>query len=130
MSRSKHLDMWNSDPKKMFAMYGIDTSMMNSPLAFPRLPQMANPPSGISKTGMLKEKIISDNASMLARLSDFHTAFQQYSSNLFDLLPSNQFGPGHPMHAMNSINILESENEQLKKENAVLKQSLEKANKK
>lgn len=127
----KQSDMWYHDPKKMLEVYGIDITMMNSPLAFPRLPQMSNPPSGISKTGMLKEKIIRDNASMLARLSGFHTAFQQYASNLFDLLPSSsQFGPGHPMHSMNSMNALESENEQLKKENATLKQNLEKTKKK
>lgn len=118
------------DPKKMFEIYGLDTSMMNSPLAFPRLPRMANPPSGISKTGMLKESIIRDNTSMLARLSDFHTAFQHYASNLFDLLPSQQFAPGHPMHTMSSMNSLESENEQLKKENSVLKQNIEKLKKK
>jgi hypothetical protein len=122
--------MWYPGSKKMFEMHGLNTSMMNSPLAFPRLPRTAKSPYGISKTGMLKESIIQDNASMLAKLFDFQIAFQQYASNLFDLMPSNSFMSGHPMNTMNAMNFLESENERLKKENATLKQNLEKFKKK
>ena len=120
--------MWNIDPKRMFEIYGLDQSMTNSPVAFPRLPpSVANRNIGISKTGKLKDEIIHDNASMLARLFDFHTMFQQDASRLFDLAPSNQFGPGHPMHSkINVVDSLQSENEQLKKENAALKRNLEK----
>ncbi len=123
-----NLRMWNIDPKRMFETYGLDTSMTNSLFAFPRLPpSVANRNIGISKTGKLKDEIIRDNASMLAKLFDFHTMFQQYASGLFDLAPSNQFGLGHPMHSKtNVIDSLQSENEQLKKENAVLKRDLEK----
>ena len=126
-----NLSMWNLDPKRMFEIYGFDMSMTNSPFAFPRLPpSVANRNIGISKTSKLKDGIIHDNASMLARLFDFHTMFQQYASGLFDLAPSNQFGPGHPMHSKtNIVDSLESENEQLKKENAVLKRDLEKQKK-
>lgn len=120
--------MWNIDPKRMFEIYGLDPSMANSPFAFPRLPpSVASRNIGISKTGKLKDDIIRDNASMLARLFDFHTMFQQYATGLFDLASSNQFGPGHPMHSKtNVIDSLQSENEQLKKENAALKRDLEK----
>lgn len=123
-----NLRMWNIGPKRIFEMYGLDTSMTNSLFAFPRLPpSVANRNIGISKTGKLKDEIIRDNASMLAKLFDFHTMFQQYASGLFDLAPSNQFGPGHPMHSKtNVVDSLQSENEQLKKENAVLKRDLEK----
>ena len=120
--------MWNIDPKRMFEIYGLDQSMTNSPVAFPRLPpSVANRNIGISKTGKLKEEIIHDNTSMLARLFDFHVMFQQYASRLFDLAPSNQFGPGHPMYSkINVVDSLQLENEQLKKENAALKRNLEK----
>ena len=123
-----NLSMWNLDPKRMFEIYGFDMSMTNSPFAFPRLPpSVANRNIGISKTSKLKDGIIHDNASMLAKLFDFNTMFQQYASGLFDLAPSNQFGPGHPMYSKtNIVDLLESENEQLKKENAVLKRDLEK----
>jgi hypothetical protein len=119
------------DPKRMFDMYGLDPSMTNSPFAFPRLPSSVSSHTlGVSKTGKLKDDIIRDNASMLARLFDFHTMFQQHASGLFDLAPSNQFGPGHPMHSKtNIIDSLQSENEQLKKENATLKRDLEKRKK-
>ena len=120
--------MWNMDPKRMLEIYGLDLSMTNSPFAFPRLPpSVSSHTLGVSKTGKLKDDIIRDNASMLARLFDFHTTFQQYASGLFDLAPSNQFGPGHPMHSKtNIIDSLQSENEQLKKENVTLKRDLEK----
>ena len=120
--------MWNTDPKRMFEIYGLDPSMTNSPFAFPRLPpSVTNRTLGVSKTGKLKDDIIHDSASMLTRLFDFHTMFQQYASGLFDLTPSNQFGPGHPMNSKtNIIDLLQSENEQLKKENTVLKRNLEK----
>lgn len=120
--------MWNIDPKKMFEIYGLDVSMTNSPFAFPRLPpSIANRNIGISKASKLKDGIIHDNASMISKLFDFHIMFQQYASGLFDLAPTHQFGPGHPMHSQtNIVDSLQSENQQLKKENAVLKRDLEK----
>jgi len=118
--------MWNMDAKKMLEFYNQYQNMINSPLAFPSPPPMANHPKGISMTGKLKDNIVRDNAVMMERLSDFYTMFQQYAAGLFDLAP-NQFGPSHPMHkGVNSINALQVENEQLKKENAVLKKDLEK----
>ena len=114
------------DTKKMLEIYNQYQNMINSPFAFPRLPPMANHPRGISMTGKLKDSIVKDNSVMMERLSDFYTMFQQYAAGLFDLAP-NQFGPSHPMHkGVNSINALQVENEQLKKENAVLKKDLEK----
>ena len=112
----------------MFEMYGFGASITNSPFAFPRLPpSVTNPNVGISKTSKLKDEIIRDNASMLARLFDFHTMFQQYATGLFDLAPSNQFKPGHPLYSKTSvIDTLQLENEQLKKENSVLKRDLKK----
>ena len=118
--------MWNIDTNRMIEFYNQYQDMINSPFAFPRLPPRPNHPLGISMTGKLKDNIIRDNSLMLERLSDFYTMFQQYASGLFDLAP-NQFGPSHPMHrGTNSINTLQVENEQLKKENAVLKKDLQK----
>ena len=120
--------MWNIDPKRMFEIYGFDQYMTNTPFTFPRLPpSVANHNMGISKTGTLKDEIIHNNASMLSKLFDFHTMFQQHASGLFDMAPSNHFGPGHPMHSkINVVDSLKSENEQLKKENSALKRNLEK----
>jgi len=118
--------MWNEYTKRMFEFYNQYQDMVNNPFASARLPPRANHPLGISMTGKLKDNIIRDNSLMLGRLSDFYTMFQQYASGLFDLAP-NQFGPDHPMRGgINSTNSLQSENEQLKKENMVLKKDLEK----
>lgn len=124
--------MWNVDQKRMHELYWLDQSTMNSPLTFPRLPpSIISQPGGLSRTGKLKEDIIRDNASMLAKLYDFHASFQKYASGLFELTPSNQFGPGHPMHSkMHSVRLLESENQQLRKENDSLRRDLEKFRKK
>jgi hypothetical protein len=121
--------MWNIDPKKI-PPFGFDIFMMNSPLAFPRLPPGVANNMGISKAGSLKDDIINDNTSMLSRLFDFHTMFQQHASRLFDMAPINQFGPGHPLHSKTDVvNSLQSENEQLKKENAALKRDMNKRKK-
>jgi hypothetical protein len=118
--------MWNIDTKRMFEFYNQYQDMVNSPFAFPRLPPRTNHPLGISMTSKIKDSIIRDNSLMLGRLSDFYTMFQQYASGLFDMAP-NQFGPTHPMHrGTSSINSLQVENEQLKKENSLLKKDLEK----
>jgi hypothetical protein len=120
------MPMWNFDPKKMLEYYMFNSDMANSSLAYPRLPPTVNHSAGISKTAKLKEDIIRDNATMLARLYDFQTMFQKNAAGLFDLVP-NQFGPGHPLHLRtNFVNSLQLENEQLRKENAVLKRDLEK----
>ena len=122
--------MWSTDAKRMLEFYNQYQDLVNSPFAFPRLPPKTNHPLGISMTSKLKDNIIRDNSLMLGRLSDFYTIFQQYASGLFDLAP-NQFGPTHPMHkGTNSAKVLQVENEQLKKENAVLKKDLEKLKKK
>lgn len=110
----------------MLEFYNQYQNMANSPFSFSRLPPMTNHPRGISMTSKLKDNIIRDNSLMLERLSDFYTMFQQYAAGLFDLAP-NQFGPSHPMYkGTNSLNALQVENEQLKKENVVLKKDLEK----
>ena len=120
------MHMSDIDAKKMYEFHMFN-SMINSSPMFPRIPpSRVSQPTGISKTGKLKEDIIRDNASMLAKLYDFHTMFQNQVAGLFDLAP-NQFGPGHPLHfRMNPVDSLQLENERLKKENAVLKREVEK----
>lgn len=126
------LVMSYTDTRKMIEFYNQFSDMLNSPFAFPRLPPGKPRQSlGVSKTGMLKESIIRDNAQMLARLSGFNSVFRQHAASLFDLVPANQFDPTHPLHfRMNPMESLQSENEQLKKENAVLKKDLEKTKQK
>jgi len=120
------MHMWNVDAKKMLEFYMFNSDMINPSFAFPRLPPSVNHSVGISKTGKLKDDIIRDNATLLARLYDFQTMFQKHAEGLFDLAP-NQFGPSHPLHLRtNHINSLQLENERLKKENTVLKRDLEK----
>ncbi|MGI0047835.1 MAG: hypothetical protein ACREBB_11720 [Nitrosotalea sp.] len=95
--------------------------MINSPFAFPRLPPRVNPPLGISNTGKIKDTIVRDKDLMMNRLNKHHEMFQCYATGLFNLSP-NQFMPGHPMHArMQTIDMLQEENEKLRQENSTLK---------
>ena len=94
---------------------------MTMPFAFPRLPPRATPPLGISNVGKIKDVIMRDKDLMMNRLNNHHEVFQQYAMGLFNFTP-NQFKPGHPMHKQtHQIDVLQEENERLKKENAVLK---------
>jgi len=122
--------MWFYDSKKINGSFGFPFEMITSPFSFPRLPPRANPPTGITNTGKIKEQIIHDSHSMLGRLSDHHAMFQRYASGLFNMTP-NGFVPGHPMHAkMHMVDSLREENERLRQENLNLKSDLSKEKKK
>ena len=95
--------------------------MMNAPIAFPRLPPRANSPSGISKTGKVKDAIVQDKDLMMNRLASHHEMFQRYAAGLFNLSPG-PLAPNHPVHAMRqAIDGLKEENERLQQENSALK---------
>jgi len=102
---------------------------MASPFSFPRLPPKANPPLGISRAGKIKDTIVNDKDLMMNRLNNHHDMFQHYAMGLFDLT-NNRFVPGHPMHnRMYAMDVLQDENEKLRQENSLLKNSKNKEKK-
>jgi hypothetical protein len=120
--------MWNFYVKKMLDFYGQSGDLMNSPFAFPRMPPRANPPLGISSAGRIKDSIVNDANAMMERLYENHIMFQRFAAGLFNLAP-DRFVPGHPMHSsMHTCDTLEK-NEQLTKENTIMKSSLNKVKK-
>jgi hypothetical protein len=107
--------------RRMLDMYSQPLDMINSPFAFPRLPSRANPPLGISGASRIKDSIVNDKNAMIGRLFDYHEMFQRYASGLFNLSP-NRFVPGHPMNMkIQTIDMLQEENDRLKKENSTFK---------
>src|SRR5438445_11148118 len=122
--------MWYFDMKRLLDFYGQHGDMINSPFAFPRLPPRASPPRGISNVSRIKYDIVNDGNTLMARLSDHHSAFQQYAGDLFNLTP-DRFMPGHPMHMNTQTSeIIQQENEKLAKENGTMKSRLDKEKKK
>jgi len=122
--------MWPFDARRIMESIGQPFDMINSPFAFPRLPPRANPPTGISNTGRIKDQIVRDSDMMMGRLTGYHTMFQRHAAGLFNMTP-NAFIPGHPMHArMQSVDTLREENEKLRQENLSLKSGLDKEKKK
>jgi len=121
--------MWYFDMKRLLDFYGQHGDMINSPFAFPRLPPRASPPLGISNVNRIKDDIVNDANTLIARLSDHHSAFQQYAGGLFNLTP-DRFMPGHPMHMNTQTSEVIQENEKLAKENSTMKSHLNKEKKK
>ncbi len=109
--------------------FGYPFDMTMATFAFPRLPPRATPPLGISNVGKIKDAIIHDKDLMMNRLNNHHEMFQHYATGLFNLTP-NQFTPGHPMRkGTHQIDMLQEENERLRKENALLKNTQNKEKK-
>ena len=121
--------MWDYFHARRTSYFGYPFEMTASPFAFPRLPPRATPPLGISNVGKIKDAIINDKDLMMNRLNNHHEMFQHYAMGLFNLTP-NQFMPGHPMHkGTHQIDVLQEENERLRKENALLKNTKNKEKK-
>ncbi len=116
--------------KRMLDLYGQPLDMINSPFAFPRLPPRANPQLGISNAGRIKDAIVCDKNAMMGRLFDHHEMFQRYASGLFNLSPG-RFIPGHPMNVkIQAVDVLQEQNDRLRKENSAFKTSQTKEKKK
>jgi hypothetical protein len=116
--------------RRMLDMFNQPLDMINSPFAFPRLPPMAAPSLSISNAGRIKDSIVNDRNTMMGRLFDHHEIFQRYASGLFNLSPG-RFVPGHPMNIkIQTVDMLQEENDILRKENSTFKTAQTKEKKK
>ncbi|MGI0072509.1 MAG: hypothetical protein ACREA3_01700 [Nitrosotalea sp.] len=116
--------------RRMLNVFNQPLDMINSPFAFPRLPSRANQPLGISNAGRIKDSVVNDKNAMMGRLFDYHEMFQRHASGLFNLSPS-RFVPGHPMNMkVQAVDMLQEENDRLRKENSTFKTAHTKEKKK
>lgn len=114
----------NSVEMKMFMeMYGYPVGFNLSPFNLPRYPPGTNAPFSINPA-KLKEKIIRENETFTAKLNDFNKMYLQHASSLLEMT-SKMVPPGHPMYSRAQPEVVENENEKLRKENAELKKRFE-----
>lgn len=125
MPKQKYLiissnNVMNPAEMKMFMeMYGYPTGFNLSPFNLPLYPPGTNAPFSMNPA-KLKEKIIRENETFTAKLHDFNKLYLQHASSLLEMT-SKMVPPGHPMYSQAQPEIVEGENEKLRKENAELK---------
>ncbi|MDH5658845.1 MAG: hypothetical protein OEY17_05845, partial [Nitrosopumilus sp.] len=95
----------------------------------PRLPPgLSNPMFGIHQNPV-REQFLRNADTINQKLQGFQQMYQQYASGLLSM-SSMVVPPGHPLYSrQNSVQALQSEKDQLLKENLELKKRLEKESK-
>ena len=107
-------------------LYGLNPDTPHIALQFPRLPPMAGRPMFGTYGDPTKEQFTQDTASISHNLYRFHHMFQQHAAGLLTM-NSSIIPPGHPLYnRKNSVEMLQTENDKLQKENARLKKILKK----
>jgi len=112
--------------KHLEDLYGLNPNIPHMAFQFPRLPPgLSNPMFGISQNPM-KEQFLRNAETINQKLQGFQHLYQQYAAGLLSM-NSMIIPPGHPLYSrQNSIQTLQSEKDQLLKENLELKKKLEK----
>ncbi|MFI5416710.1 MAG: hypothetical protein ACHQW9_01505 [Nitrososphaerales archaeon] len=109
---------------KMFMeMHGYPMGFSLSPFNLSRYPPGANAPFSMNPA-KLKEKIIRENETFSVKLHDFNKMYLQQASSLLEMT-SKMVPPGHPMYSQARPEVVEGENEKLRKENSELKNRFE-----
>jgi len=118
--------MDNLARKHLEDLYGLNPNIPHMAFQFPRLPPgLSNPMFGISQNPM-KEQFLRNAETINQKLQGFQHLYQQYAAGLLSM-NSMIIPPGHPLYSrQNSIQTLQSEKDQLLKENLELKKKLEK----
>ena len=74
----------------------------------------------------MKEQFLQEASTINQKLEGFQQVYQQYTSGLLSM-NSTIIPPGHPLYSkQNSVEILQSKNDKLLKENLNLKKKIEK----
>ena len=109
---------------KMFMeMHGYPSGFSLSPFGMSRYPPGAITPFSMNPA-KLKEKIIRENETFTAKLHDFNKMYLQHASSLLEMT-SKMVPPGHPMYSHAKPEVIDDENQRLRKENAELKSRFE-----
>ena len=118
--------MENSMIKHLQDMYGLNSDMPHLALQFPRLPPGLSHPMFKIYENPMKEQFSEQASTINQKLKGFQQMYQQYAAGLLSM-NSSIIPPGHPLYSrQNSIEILQTENDKLLKENLELKKKLEK----
>ncbi|MBI5378072.1 MAG: hypothetical protein HZA82_05555 [Thaumarchaeota archaeon] len=104
-------------------MHGYPSGFSLSPFNLTRYPPGANAPFSMNPA-KLKEKIIRENETFTVKLHDFNKMYLQHASSLLEMT-TKMVPPGHPMYSQAQPDVVEGENEKLRKENAELKSRFE-----
>lgn len=112
--------------KHLEDLYGLNPNIPHIAFQFPRLPPgLPNPMFGTHQNPM-KEQFLRNADTINQKLQGFQQTYQLYASGLLSM-SSIVVPPGHPLYSrQNSVQMLQSEKDQLLKENLELKKKLEK----
>ena len=112
--------------KHLRDLYGLNPNIPHLAFQFPRLPPgLAHPMFKIYENPM-KEQFSRQADTINQKLQGFQQMYQQYASGLLTM-NNTVVPPGHPLYTKkNSIEVLQTENDKLLKENLELKKKLEK----
>lgn len=120
---SSNIVMNPVEMRMFMEMHGYPTGFSLSPFNLTRYPPGAVTPFSMNPA-KLKEKIIHDNETFTVKLHDFNKMYLQQASSLLEM-SSKMVPPGHPMYSQAKPDMVEGENEKLRKENADLKSRFE-----
>jgi len=111
--------------KEMMEVFGYSPNMFSPPQGFIKYPPgLRNTTSAIGKVSEMRKRFVRQSDSVSSKLQDFHDMYRKYASGLLEgsspIIP-----PTHPMYSRNdSISILKTEVEKLRKENLELKKQM------
>ena len=121
--------MDNMAIKHMRDLYGLNPNIPHMALQFPRLPPMLTGPMFKIHENPVNKQFLDKASTLNQKLEGFQHMYQQYASGLLSM-NSAIIPPGHPLHdKQNSVQILQSKNDKLTKENLDLKKRLQETSK-
>ena len=112
--------------KHLRDIYGLNPNIPHLAFQFPRLPPGLGHPMFKIYENPMKEQFSRQADTINQKLQGFQQMYQQYASGLLTM-NNTVVPPGHPLYTKkNSIEVLQTENDKLLKENLELKKKLEK----
>lgn len=112
--------------KHLRDLYGLNPNIPHLAFQFPRLPPGLTHPMFKIYENPMKEQFSRQTDTINQKLQGFQQMYQQYASGLLTM-NNTVVPPGHPLYTKkNSIDVLQTENDKLLKENLELKKKLEK----
>ena len=118
--------MDNMAIKHLQDLYGLNPNIPHLALQFPRLPPRLTHPMFKVFENPMKEQFSQEVSMINQKLQGFQQMYQQYAAGLLTM-NSTIIPPGHPLYnKQNTVEILQTENDKLLKENLELKKRLDK----
>ena len=107
-------------------LYGLNPNIPHLAFQFPRIPTGWTHSMFKIHENPMKEQFSEQTSTINQKLQGFQHMYQQYASGLLSM-NSTIIPPGHPLYSkQNSVEMLQTQNDKLLKENLELKKKLEK----